>query len=403
MSFLDNVFKMDRATANGKLVSGYGPLSFILGNTESTRANYKTSLTISAFYNGVNIISDDIAKLPKNIFEKEGKNRNIVEDHPANYLLSVAPNDLMTSYDFWKIMVISAILKGNGFASIVRNEQSAKEESYIFLKHDDVKVYKQDNKLFYEYKGDVFSSEDILHLKGFSLDGLVGIGVVSFAAYNLGIILDSQSYAAEIYKDRGLGYGVIESEKDVIAENKKAIEEGFAAKMASKSKFKVPMLDSGMKYKSIAITPAEAQFLETNKNGVLEVCRWLNLAPHKLKDLSAGTYSNVYQQSIEHVGDSIIPWVTKIELEVTRKTFSKNSKMYFKMNTNALLRGDLSAKKDYYTAGIYSGFFTRNEVRALEDLNPIEGLDEPLQPVNMQAVSMALELVKNQNNNNDGK
>jgi HK97 family phage portal protein len=139
------------------------------------------------------------------------------------------------------------------------------------------------------------------------------------------------------------------------------------------------MLDEGMKYKSISITPAEAEFLETNKYGVLEVCRWLNINPHKIKDFSAGNYANVYQQSIEHVQDSIIPWTTRIEQEVTRKTFQKGSDKYFRMNVNALLRGDLTSKKDYYTAMTYAGVYTRNEIRALEEMNPIDGLDEILQ------------------------
>jgi len=101
---------------------------------------------------------------------------------------------------------------------------------------------------------------------------------VTFAAKQLGITIDAQTYQQEVYKDRGLGYGVIESDKAVEANNKKAIENGFSEKMASDNKFKVPMLDEGMKYKSITISPAEAQFLETNNAGVLEVSRWLNIA-----------------------------------------------------------------------------------------------------------------------------
>jgi HK97 family phage portal protein len=197
-----------------------------------------------------------------------------------------------------------------------------------------------------------------------------------------------------------LGYGVIESDLGVDPNNKKLIEEGFAAKMAQKNKFKVPMLDSGMKYKSITVTPAEAQFLESNKNGVIEVCRWLNIAPHKLKVLDNANFSNIQHQSIEHVQDSLLPWIMRLEQETSRKVFSDNEKkveqVYIKFNEKVLLRGDLEARKNFYVSLVYAGVMTRNEARALEDLNPMEGLDEMLQPVNMQALSMANELMQQQ-------
>ena len=175
--------------------------------------------------------------------------------------------------------------------------------------------------------------------------------------------------------------------------------------MSGASKFKVPMLDAGMKYKSISISPAEAQFLETNKSGVLEVCRWLNIAPHKLKDITSGNYSNIYQQSIEHVQDSIMPRAVSREQELDAKLFSKKEQLtiYTKFNISALLRGDLAMKQGFYTAMVYAGIYTRNEVRALEDMNPIDGLSEILQPVNMQALSMANQLIKEQQNGNSSK
>jgi HK97 family phage portal protein len=204
-----------------------------------------------------------------------------------------------------------------------------------------------------------------------------------------------------VYKDRGLGYGVIESDLSVTGPNKKMIEDGFSTKMAGSNKFKVPMLDEGMKYKSISISPGEAQFLETNKNGVLEICRWLNIAPHKLKELGNANYSNIQQQSIEHVQDSILPWIIRFEQELSKKIFTDQEKetLYVKFNEKSLLRGDLEARKNYFTAMVYAGIMTRNEARGYEDMNPIDGLDEILQPVNMQGVTIANQKNENQNGN----
>ena len=403
MGVLNEIFAVKRSDS-AKLVGSntFFSIADLLTGSGSA-ATGKTALTISAFYNGVNIIANDIAKLPKGVYIKDGESRIKDSKHPINYLLNTEPNGLMTAFDFWRINVASTIIKGNGYSRIHKNKESGIEEAYEFLDYEHVKVYKKGLKLFYEYKGETIPSEDMLHFKGFGFDGLVGMGVVSFAAKNLGVILDANAYASEIYKDRGIGYGVIESDNAVESTNKKLIEDGFSTKMASKNKFKVPLLDEGMKYKSIQITPAEAQFLETNKYAVLEVCRWLNLNPHKLKDLSAGTYSNVYQQSIEHVSDSIVPWALMMQQEVIRKSFVKGDNRYFVMNINALLKGDLESKRNYYTAMVYAGIYTRNEVRALEEMNPIDGLDEILQPVNMQALSIANELLNQQKDGNPSK
>ena len=396
-----------RSTTNGQLSNGFGGLSWLIGGGTSagTRANTKTAFTLSAFYNGVDQLSNDMAKLPKFVFKKNGDSREKYTAHPVNALISQAPNSLMNAFDFWKIIEISAIIKGNGFAEIVRNSFTGFPEELFYLDHDDVKVFIKDRKLSYEYKGRKIAPENMLHFKGFSFDGLMGIGIVTFAAKQLGITIDAQTYQQEVYKDRGLGYGVIESDLSVNATNKKALEDGFVTKMSSGNKFRVPMLDEGMKYKPISISPGEAQFLETNNAGVLEVCRWLNIAPHKLKDITSGTYSNIYQQSIEHVQDSMMPRVISREQEINKKLFTNSEKenLYSKFNISVLLRGDLQMKQQFYTAMVYSGIYTRNEVRALEDMNPIDGLDEILQPVNMQALSIANELIKNQNNGNSSK
>jgi HK97 family phage portal protein len=404
---LDQAFNQmfaSRSAGVGSQISssflGFG--GFFSGENKGTMANNNSAFTLSAFYNAVEQLSNDMAKLPKLVYKKEGDSRLKFTDHPVNTLISQRPNSLMTAFDFWKIIEISCIVKGNGFAEIVKNSFTGIIEQIYYLDSIDVNVFLKDRKLSYTYKGRPIDAADMLHFKGFSFDGLMGVGVVTFAAKQLGISIDAQTFQQEVYKDRGLGYGVIESEQDVNATNKRAIEDGFSSKMAGISKFKVPMLDAGMKYKSISISPGEAQFLETNKNGVLEVARWLNIAPHKLKDLSGGNYSNIYQQSIEHVQDSILPRAVSKEQELDTKLFSSKEQMtvYTKFNIAALLRGDLQQKQAFYTSMVYSGIYTRNEVRALEDMNPIEGLSEILQPVNMQALSMANQLIKDQANGN---
>jgi len=390
-------------SADGLVSSALGSIFPFFGGSDgvNTVANYKSALTLSAFYNGVEQLSNDVAKLPKYVLKKEGENRLKFSQHPVNYLISQKPNNLMNAFEYWKVVELLCIVKGNAYSIIERNDFTGYPSQINLQENDDVHVFKLSGSLFYKIKGKTYSSADILHFKGFTFDGILGVGVVTFAAKQLGISLDAQTYQQEVYKDRGLGYGVIESDKDVEIGNKRAIENGFTEKMSQKNKWKVPMLDAGMKYKSISLNPMETQFLESSKNGVIEVCRWLNIAPHKLKDLSQGNFSNIYQQSIEHVQDSVMPRVISKEQEINNKLFPEADadKVYCKFNISALLRGDLDMKQKYYTAAIYSGYMTRNEIRALEDLNPIDGLQEPLQPVNMQTLTIALEQMKQNANN----
>lgn len=403
MSVLAQVFSVpqkrntDAVTLTGKLLGIPG----LFGNKNATLANQVTALTLPSFYNAIDILSDDIAKLPKHIFYKKDKERHKDGDHYLNYLLNVRPNPKMTPFVFWKTAEILRLLKGNCFIQKMYNQATGRLEALYIRSNDKVQVLETEDELFYKYNGTLYSSEDFLHFVGFTIDGKVGVGVVKYAAAQLGVILESQSYGQTIYKNRGMSYGVLETDKTVLDENKKMLSDAFTSKLSEENVHRAPVLDEGFKYKSIAITPAEAQFLETNRQGVIEVCRWLNIAPHKLKDLTQGNYSNIYQQSIEHVQDSVLPRVIAKEEEMNYKLFSTKEldNYYIKMNVASLLRGDMDAKAKFYTAMVYAGIYTRNEIRELEDKNPIAGLEEPMQPVNMQALSVANQLIKEQNGN----
>lgn len=410
MTILDQLFKPQfRATAIKDLTvkqinTGLLGLPLIF-NSDQTVATEKTALTLSAFYNAIDILSDDIAKLPKHVFKKEGENRNKFTEHHINYLINTRPNAKMTAYTLWKTAETLRLLKGNAYIHIVRNSNTGKAIALELLNENnkEVKIYETEEKLYYKHGNKIYPSEDILHFIGFTLDGKKGCGVVTYAAAQLGVALENQKYGETVYKNRGVSYGVLESDNSIEENNKELLSKGFTSKLSQQDPHKAPVLDEGIKYKSISITPAEAEFLATNKQGVIEVCRWLNIAPHLLKDLTSANYSNIYQQSIEHVQLSVLPRVIAKEQELNHKLFTTKERetTYIKFNIAVLLRGDLAAKAAFYTAMVYAGIYTRNEIRELEDRNPIDGLNEPLQPVNMQPLSMAMELQKQAENGNN--
>jgi len=391
MGFLTNAFTAPDATP---VNHGGGFFGGLFGS--GTMANGKSALTLSSYFAAVDIISTDVALMGKSVYKKDGNQRFEYKDHPVNYLISTEPNPSMTAFDFWKVVTLRCINPGNAYVRVVRNASTGAAELFRLL--DNVTVVEKDDTLLYYHGGQLLSGNDILHFKGFSLNGKMGCSVIAYAAASIGVSLDAQEYAGDVYKSKGMTYGVITA-KEAITNKviRDAVKDGIRSDFGKLGGVnKVALLDDGMEYKSLTVTPAEAQFLETNKNGVLEVCRWLNIAPHKLKNLDNANYSNIYQQSTEHVQYTLMRWVKPQELECNRKLFSTKERgsVYIKSNQNELLRGDLDMKQKYYTAAIYAGYMNRNEVRAMEDMNPVDGLDDYLQPTNMQTLEAMMENLK---------
>lgn len=358
-----------------------------------TSANKDNVLTLSAFYNGITIICNDYAKLPKGVYQKtlDGKGREALSNHPVKHLIDKEPNQYMTAFVYDTMMLQDAILKGNAYAIIERNTITAKPKALQYVNQDKtpVEVLKSSEKLFYKIDGIVYPADDVLHVPGFSFNGLVGVGVVTHAAKSLGVSLASQEFASEYYDGKGVGTGVLTTSKSMDPDAKARYSKALSEMFAQKSKWTVPVIDEASKFEHLKITPQEAQFLLASEHGINEVARFLNISPQKLKNNK--DINNSISESLErqHVSDSILPWAIKFQQECDRKLFSTSEKakrIYTKYNTESLLSADKVSQADYWSKLIFAGVLTRNEVRQLLDRNNITGLDEPLTPVNTQTL-----------------
>jgi len=378
----------------GTKYSGLNSLLTAFGlSSTSVNVNKNTALQLSAFYNGVNIICNDIAKLPKGVFQKtpDGKNRIEQSNHPIKYLISKRPNQYMNAFEFDFATQADAILRGNAYAIIERNHNTAQPIALQYINQDEitVEVYKFNNKLFYKIDGVVYDAYDVLHFTGFSTNGITGISVLKQAAQSLGVSLASQTFAQEYYDGKGVGTGVLTTTKSMTDDAKTRYSAALSAMFGSKSKWVVPVIDEASKFEHLKITPQEAQFLLSSEHGINEIARWLNINPVKLKHLK--DTNNAISESLEreHVADSLMPHVVKRQQEYDAKLFTqreKDSGYYTKFNTAALLSADKVAQSDAWMKQIYSGIVVPNEIRAKMDLNPIEGLDQPLIPANLQTL-----------------
>ena len=365
--------------------SGFGGI-FSQG-TAGTNMSANRALKLSAFYNGVDQISNDIAKIPFSIYQKDGKNRVSRSNHPAYNVIAIEPNSLMTSFVFRKTMAVSFLIKGNALA-VINSDKAGKPMSTDFINWDRVEDIKLNKGvlLYYVsgYKYPLLSSE-VLHFKNFSHNGISGVGVITNAAQQLNLAIEVQEFSATNFENKGVRQGVVETDK-VVTNGKAAIVSSIKSAFSEKDATRVAVLDEGMKWKAITVTPQEAQIIEQARFSIEDIARWLNIAPHKIKSLQQSTNNNIEQQSLDHVSDTIQPHVTNWEQEYAKKLFLPleiQQGYYVRGNMNVLLRSDIKSRGEYYGKAVNGGWMNRNEVRQLEDMNVgPDLLEEFLTPVN---------------------
>lgn len=341
--------------------------------TESgKKVNSHSSLTLSPYFCAVNTIANSLALLPMSVFLEEGNNKNLQKNHSVHYLIYREPNTYMTAFSFKFIMAKAVFEKGNAYALILRNN-SGNVDSLVYLDPDEVDVLESGGKLFYKFKGQTFQAYEILHIPGFSFDGVTGKSIIHYAADNIGVSLSAQTFAANAFDGRGISQGVIESERDVEKGKKEEIANAVASRFSSGNKYRVAMLDEGMKYKSITLTPQEAQFVETYMSGIADIARWFNIPLHKLHVSGEGGYNFLVQMSLEYLQTAVMPLAEKFKQEFERKLFTTGERkrgFHINLNYKKLLQADPKARAQYYKDLYLLGVMNSNEIRQLEDMNP---------------------------------
>lgn len=392
------------ASTDKSYLSGWGGL-FSYGTGTKGPVNYKRALTLMAVYNAVEQISNDIAKIPFSVNQKIDGNRKSQPNHPAHRLISYSPNSLMTTFIFRKTMATSLLLRGNSLAKITDDAQG-NPIATDFINWDKVQdIRRKNGELVYDVRGydrPLLASE-VIHWKHFTHDGIVGIAPITYGAQQLGLAIEVQEFSATNFANKGVRQGVVHYDKPANPEAKAKIIAGYRSAMAEKSPDRIAILDDGMKFSPITITPQELQIIETARFTVEDIARMFNIAPHKIKSLAQSTNNNIEQQSLDHVSDTIQPYITNIEQEYAMKLFSAKEieqGFYIRGNMNVLLRSDIKSRAEWYSKMVLIGAINRNEVRVLEDMNVgPELLDEFLTPVN---TFTELQIDKNLNEDKDG-
>jgi HK97 family phage portal protein len=360
------------------------------------------ALSYAAVYACCRVIAEAVAQMPWHVMARNGPRRERMPTHPADWLIHVAPNEELGAFDFRQTLLFWALTWGNGYAEIER-DGSLRPIALWPIEPDRVTPTRDERgRLVYRISNAaaggnaIIQARDMFHLRGPGWDGLTGYSPIDLARKSIGLGLATEQFGASFFGNGAVPGAVLEAPEtlELSPDGKKLLLEEFNQAHRGPGNYgKVAYLDGGMKYKPISIPNDAAQFLETRQHQVLEICRWYKVPPHKVYELTRATYNNVEQQQIEFLTETLIPWMTRLEQEADAKLLGpyQRGRLYTKIKPESLLRGDVKSRYEAYAVGRQWGWFSINDVRALEDLDPIpRGGDEYLTPLNMREAGTEL-------------
>lgn len=356
----------------------------------------ETAVLLSAVWRAVRILSETMASLPLFVFERQDpRGRRRASDHPVTELLHGQPNPNMTAFFLREFLMAGVVLQGNAYAAIRRDRAARPREIWPLMPGAvEPKISPVDGTLFYKItltdgSVEVWEQESVLHVPGLSFDGVKGKSVLRVARDSIGLGLAAQKYGSKFFARGARVPGVIELPATVQLkpEARTNLQTDWNNMVGSPETWhKVPILDRGMTYKQIGVPPDDGQFLETRKFQVTDIARWFGVPPHKLADMERATFSNIEQQALEFVIDTVRPWAVRWEMEYRRKLLlpSERSRFFIEHVLDGLMRGDSVARGTFYGFLRQWGVASANDIRELEnmpDLGP-KG-DIYLSPINM--------------------
>ena len=361
--------------------------NFFYGSTTAGKpVNEQTAMQMTAVYSCVRILSETVAGLPLHVYrynDSGGKEKDL--KHPLYKLLHDEPNPEMTSFAFRETLMSHLLLWGNAYAQIIRNARGDVIALYPLMPNRMTVDRDTNGHLYYRYQKSsddaptlgkdsqvYLAPSDVMHIPGLGFDGLVGYSPIAMAKNAVGLAIATEEYGAKFFANGAAPGGVLEH-PGTIKDPQKVKESWNSAYQGSSNAHRVAVLEEGMKYQAIGISPEQAQFLETRKFQINEIARIFRVPPHMLADLEKSSFSNIEQQSLEFVKYTLDPWVVRWEQAMCRVLLSESEKptVFIKFNVDGLLRGDYQSRMNGYATARQNGWMSSNDIRELENLDRI--------------------------------
>jgi HK97 family phage portal protein len=371
----------------------YGPRGF--ESAAGVFVSPDRAMRATAVYACVRVISETVASLPLIIYRRlpdGGKERAV--NHPLYKVLHDSPNQWQTAYE-WREMTQAHIeLRGNSYSRIVPSPQRAIDQ-LVPIHPDRVQVLRFPNgRLQYKVTSlidgsiEYLAPEEVYHERGLSADGLTGVSPITLAMDTIGTELAQQDYVARFFANDSKPPGVLESPKPLNEAGYERVRKGWQQAQTQENRHKIAILEDGMKYTPIQISPKDTMIIESRQFSRSQIASVFRVPLHKIGDLTRATFSNIEQQSIEFLTDSIRPRLVRIERRIQQDLLDPldlgdGNEYFCEFLIDALLRGDQKSRYESYSVGRNWGWLSVNDIRKMENMNPIDNGDEYLRPLNM--------------------
>lgn len=352
------------------------------------------ALGVSAVYGCIRVLRESLGQLPWRVYRSTGpREKEQARNHYLWDVLHDRPNGWQSPQDFKDMGVNHLCLRGNFYSEIVGDQ----ERTELWpLNPDRMSVEQADNRrLQYKYRLTdgtmrIYREEQLLHIRGLSLNGVTGVGPVEFARNTIGASLAQEGHGASLFKNGGLQSMWISRPAErrwtkTARENFRA--EWKAVHAGAENAGQPPILGDGMELHELGLSNQDSQWIEARGFGAEEVCRFFGVPPSMLGVKSGVPKGSTEQQSLEFVLYTLGPLAVRFEQAANRDLLmAEDDDHYTKIILDALLRADIKSRYEAHNVSVQGGWGLINEVREMEDRNPIEGGDEPRFPMNMQPV-----------------
>lgn len=358
------------------------PMHALFGNESlPTSISDNSAMRLSAVYTCIKVLSETVSSLPICLYRQIGEGKELHTSNPLFDLVGKKPNEFQTAPEFMSYVMMSLLLRGN-FYGYVNRTASGRIIEILPLPFDAVSVMQDTDynivyKVTHSDKSEfVYSQYEILHIKGMSMDGIVGMSPLQYNASVMNNAIAARDYAGSVFANDATPRGVLSTDGVLSDEAYDNIRQSWEASHGGiKNAHRIAILEQGLKFSPMQLTPADVQLLESRKYSRTEIASIFRVPPHMLADLERATFSNIEHQDLAFYKSTILPYLTNIEARLNCTLLNVNTQ-YFKFKVEDLLRTDLTTRVNAYKAMIETGIMSPNEARERLDMNPREDGDD---------------------------
>ena len=343
----------------------------------------ENSLNCSTVAACVRLLSESVASLPLHVYRRAGESKERTPDHPTYKLLHDSANEFQTSYLWRQAMVANVLLRGNAYSLIERGGDGSVRALWP-LPSTAVTVEVREGRLLYSHHGRerrTWEHWDMLHFRGPSLDGIMGLSVIALAKQGIGLSIAQDQYGGALFKNRARPGVVIKAPNVIGPDDRAEMMEWLKQFEGSANSGKAVILEAGWDFATLGFTAEDSQYLESRQFSVQEICRWFRVPPHMVGDPTRLAYASSEAEMLAFTSHTLRPWLVAIEQELNHKLFSRG--FFSEFDANGLARGDMASRYESYSKGLASGFLTVADVRRWENLPELPDTDKLLRPANM--------------------